>query len=177
MAIVVLPLMSVSEKISTDITEFIKSSLNEKVSVEDSMISLPDDSYDNERRQYDASKLIKFLKPYAECMEDSKILALCNFDIFVEGKNFVYGAAQEGGNICIVSLYRLDPRVYGTESTYEAILKRAEKEVLHEVGHCFGLGHCNDPTCAMYFSEELDSVDKKVAKLCEGCATKLNDLR
>lgn len=176
MAVVVLPLMSVSEKISKDIASFISNSLNEKVHVEESMISLPDESYDNERRQYDASKLIRFLKQYAECM-DSKILALCNFDIFVEGKNFVYGAAQEGGNICIVSVYRLDPRFYGSESTYDTILERAEKEALHELGHCFGLAHCDDPKCAMYFSEELDSVDRKTNGFCKACIARLKELR
>jgi archaemetzincin len=176
MAVVVLPLMSVSEKISKDIASFISNSLNEKVLVDESMISLPDQSYDNERRQYDASKLIRFLKQYAECM-DSKILALCNFDIFVEGKNFVYGAAQEGGNICIVSVYRLDPRFYGSASTYETILERAKKEVLHELGHCFGLTHCDDQKCAMHFSEELDSVDEKANELCKTCTAKLEELR
>jgi archaemetzincin len=46
---------------------------------------------------------------------------------------------------------------------------RALKEAMHELGHTFGLGHCADPGCVMWFSNTLAETDRKGAAYCARC--------
>ncbi len=50
-----------------------------------------------------------------------------------------------------------------------ALLGRARKEAMHELGHTFGLIHCPDVRCAMSLSINLPQVDSKLEWYCEGC--------
>jgi archaemetzincin len=93
--------------------------------------------------------------------------------MFIHGQNYVFGAAEKGGRICAVSLYRLDQRFYGRPASYERFKERAVKEAIHELGHCYGLDHCKNKKCVMVFSNDIISVDTKGKFFCEGCREKL----
>lgn len=43
------------------------------------------------------------------------------------------------------------------------------KEAVHELGHTFGLVHCIDPKCVMFFSNSLADTDNKNTKFCKKC--------
>ena len=45
------------------------------------------------------------------------------------------------------------------------------KEVLHELGHTFGLVHCSDSTCAMSLATHIELVDAKAEQYCARCGT------
>lgn len=58
----------------------------------------------------------------------------------------------------------------------ELFKERLIKEALHELGHAFGLPHCDNKRCVMVFSNSIKDVDFKGAKFCEGCATVLTHI-
>jgi len=48
---------------------------------------------------------------------------------------------------------------------------------LHELGHTFGLTHCSDPKCVMYFSNSVRNIDMKTDNLCSSCSILLSEKR
>ncbi|MFL6406200.1 MAG: archemetzincin, partial [Nitrososphaeraceae archaeon] len=43
------------------------------------------------------------------------------------------------------------------------------KEAVHELGHAFGLTHCESIKCVMHFSNSLSDTDIKTNHLCNVC--------
>lgn len=169
MSIVILPLLNVSDQILSDLKDELGNTFLTKVRVERPLISLPDDTYDQERGQYDADILVPYLESQSKVFSDEKILAVGNIDLFLGDMNYIFGVAQKGGRLCVISLYRLDQRFYGKQSSYNKLKERAIKEAVHEIGHCYGLEHCKDRGCVMTFSTNIMSVDSKARTFCESC--------
>jgi len=95
-------------------------------------------------------------------------LGLTKEDIYVPDMNFVFGLASSDGGCAIVSTNRLksiDPGMFRG---------RLLKEVVHELGHVFGLSHCPDRRCVMHFSNSLQDTDLKSSEMCSNCLAKLS---
>ncbi|MEJ2615533.1 MAG: archaemetzincin family Zn-dependent metalloprotease [Ignavibacteriaceae bacterium] len=101
---------------------------------------------------------------------NGKILLLTEFDLFVPALTFVFGEAQLNGKHSIVSLCRLHEEFYSGTSNYKILLERALKEILHELGHNYGLKHCQNWDCVMHASLSIEEVDIKGDKYCKTCA-------
>ena len=131
-----------------------------------------DFAYDAERRQYGS---IPVLGALAErCPQDAlKLLAVTERDLFIPVLTFVYGHAQLGGRVAVISLARLRQEFYGLPSNQPVFLERALKEALHETGHTFGLVHCADRECAMSLATNIRQIDLKRAAFCANCAAHL----
>ncbi len=56
-------------------------------------------------------------------------------------------------------------------------LERVVKEAIHELGHTYGLGHCRDARCIMYFSNSLLDTDRKGAAFCVNCRRMVEEAR
>ena len=52
---------------------------------------------------------------------------------------------------------------------------RLLKTCVHELGHCFGLVHCDDGRCVMRRSTNLAGVDMKSAAFCADCRVRLRE--
>jgi archaemetzincin len=85
------------------------------------------------------------------------------------GLNFVFGQATVAGRDAFVALPRLRETSYGRPPNESLYRERVLKEVLHELGHTWGLGHCPDPRCVMYFSNMLADTDAKGLEFCPRC--------
>jgi len=86
---------------------------------------------------------------------------------------FIFGLARAGGPAVLVSTARLDPTLYGLPTDPALIARRACAEVMHELGHAFGAGHCRRADCLMHFSPEVESIDLRGVAFCGACAREL----
>lgn len=136
-------------------------------------LSAPDSAYDAERRQYRSDVLLGYLRLLTPDHVE-KLVALTELDMYVPGLNFVFGQAELGGRNAIVSVARLRPEFYGQRADPALFLARVRKEVVHEVGHTYGLDHCPDPRCVMSFSNSVVDVDRKSSEFCPRCRQRLD---
>jgi archaemetzincin len=127
-------------------------------------------AYNPERKQYLSSQLLACL---GRPQEQEKIVGIVDVDLYVPRLNFVFGEADRGSGTAIVSLCRLRPQYYGLEPHEALFLERATKEIVHELGHTFGLGHCPNSRCVMHFSNSLVDTDLKEMYFCSKCRPKI----
>jgi len=107
----------------------------------------------------------------------ARLLGVTERDLFVPVLSFVYGQAQLGGRVAVVSLARLRPEFHGLPPAPAALARRAAAEAVHEMGHTFGLVHCPDRRCPMSLSVDLPDLDGKTATPCAACRVLLEGSR
>ena len=134
-----------------------------------------DFAYNKKRNQYSASKILVFAKKFVP--QDADVLFLVvDKDLYEEGYNYIFG--QSAGNVCIVSIYRFKPCTkIDTEKEKFLLKERTVKTIIHELGHSFGLPHCSNPSCVMFFSNWVGDTDRKSKCFCEKCEKKLENYK
>jgi archaemetzincin len=142
------------------------------VNIKDGHLDLSE-YYDSARRQYDGNALLKQVHSMS-FPESDKNLGIFNVDLFVPILTFIFGQAFLGGHTGIASLYRLSNERYGMVPDELLMLERFKKEVIHELGHTFGLIHCANPTCVMRSSTYVEDIDQKSVHLCRNCKSNLD---
>jgi archaemetzincin len=124
--------------------------------------------YDPGRRQYNGNQLLELID--ALVLQDAaKTIGLFNVDLFIPILTYIFGQAVLGGNTGIASFYRLNNERYGMPPDKYILLERFKKEVVHEIGHTFGLIHCHTPTCVMRSSTYVEDIDLKEVHMCQEC--------
>lgn len=135
-------------------------------------LAVPDGAWDAKREQHDATALMKaalaLLPPGT-----TRLLVVTVHDIYIPMLTFIFGQAQVDGPAAILSLARLRQEFHGLPGDRVLYLERVLKEVLHELGHTFGLVHCADRACAMALSINVTNIDVKRGELCDACADQL----
>ena len=127
-------------------------------------------AYDPERKQYSSSKLLGYLK---KPDRDARVVGIADVDLYVPRLNYVFGEADVVSRTAIVSLFRLRQEYYGLASDDALFLDRATKEIVHELGHTFGVAHCPNNRCVMHFSNSLADTDLKESHFCNMCRPKI----
>jgi archaemetzincin len=128
--------------------------------------------YDPARRQYDGNRLIQFIhSEYGK--NNRKTIGLFRVDLFIPILTYIIGQAIYNGNAGVVSLFRLKNELYGLKMDEKLLVERFVKEIIHELGHTFGLTHCVSPTCVMRSGTYIEDVDQKEAHFCMKCREKL----
>ena len=95
-------------------------------------------------------------------------------DLFIPILTFLFGQSILNGNTSVISLYRLRNELYGIKRDESLKQERLIKVIVHEIGHMFGLIHCQHPVCIMNSSTYVEHLDQKNAEFCEQCRTILN---
>ena len=129
-------------------------------------------AYNPERKQYLSSALIDSLNALSK-EGDERVVGVADVDLYAPRLNFVFGEADIVSGVVVVSLYRLRQEYYGLPPDEDLFIKRATKEIVHELGHTFGLRHCSNPKCIMHFSNALADTDYKEASFCNKCCPRI----
>jgi archaemetzincin len=164
------------ERLDESLLAAIRESLRQGYGVEvepGAALGEPAFAWDDKRGQYSAPVILRRLLDGVGAdygAGRSRLLAVTGRDLYIPMLSFVYGQAQLGGRVAVVSLARLRPEFYGLPPDEELLTIRARKEALHEVGHLFGLVHCPEVNCAMTLSTGIQQLDRKQPSLCAGCA-------
>ncbi len=128
--------------------------------------------YSPERHQYHSTLFLShILKNIPE--DGEKIVGITDVDIYIPILTFLFGEAQFNGRGALVSTYRLNNEFYGLPKNDELLYNRTLKEILHELGHTFGLVHCIDFECVMNSSTYVENIDLKQAMFCQSCQDKI----
>jgi archaemetzincin len=122
---------------------------------------------DRFRNQYYSTAILQAMQPLAG--SGARLLAVTSHDLYVPVLTFVFGEAQLGGNCAVVSMHRLREEFYGLPPNEELLRARLVKEAVHELGHTFGLRHCDNWQCVMTSSHAVERLDVKGAEFCFLC--------
>jgi archaemetzincin len=128
--------------------------------------------FDKARKQWISDSLLDWLLETNKPDITTKVLAICDFDAYSDELNFVFGEAHLGGRVAAIYLSRLREEFYVRKSdknNKNLFEQRVIKEAVHELGHTFGLRHCQISKCVMHFSNSLQDTDFKDDTFCEIC--------
>jgi archaemetzincin len=126
-----------------------------------------------ERNQYYSTGFLEQAIPQTDLIQ-GKILIITELDIYVPVLTFLFGEAQLNGKLSLVSVCRLHEEFYSGTSDFNLLIERTLKEALHELGHNYGLIHCQDWDCVMHSSNSVEEVDIKGSGYCNNCRAKLS---
>jgi archaemetzincin len=160
------------EEFLTRVAGSVKQEYPFEVTVKEGHLDLSE-YYDQVRRQYDGTRIIKAVDS-AYSTTSAKTIGLFSVDLFIPILTYIFGQALLGGQTGIASFYRLANERYGLKSNEAFVLERFRKEVIHELGHTFGLIHCYVPDCVMRSSTYVEDIDQKSASLCPNCRKELD---
>jgi archaemetzincin len=166
--IYIVPLGEVDDEYLKNIAETIEEQFGLPVKIASNQGS-PVYALDPHRQQYNSNLILKKLLDDA-APDALKVLGVTSVDLFNPIFSYVFGEAQFRGKGAVISSYRL----HGNPESAQKIgcpplISRLEKEAIHELGHTFGLRHCQDPDCVMRYSVGLECADRKFSFFCPAC--------
>ncbi|MFH1537475.1 MAG: hypothetical protein ABIH66_00855, partial [bacterium] len=127
---------------------------------------LPERFFDEERGQYRAGLVVRDVAD-AKPKSAVRIVGIMGEDIYAGRWSFLFGISSPKNAAALLSIRRL------RTDDKKKFSRRVLTEIVHELGHTFGLQHCNSTHCAMRFSLYVGHVDGKGAGLCRACRRKL----
>lgn len=175
-------------KIKEEILEYLKEKLMEKFGMKveiGEFLENPDYAYNPKRKQYSSEAILKNI--ISRKIADEVILGIVDVDLYtlgivdvdlytpglkstlIGGLKSIFGIAAPLAKVAIVSLTRLREEFYRLPKNKNLFKERVLKASIHELGHIFGLGHCLNPKCVMYFCNTLADIDQKNSSFCFNC--------
>jgi len=127
----------------------------------ESKIPLPD-SYDPVRKQYSAGSFFELLEEHGY----ESTLAITDVDLRIGSLDYVFGHYRD--KAALVSLRRLDPS-FEEGNDPQTFRNRLLNEVVHQLGHTFGLPHC-ERKCVMRNCPAPMDLDRRPASFCNACS-------
>jgi archaemetzincin len=122
-------------------------------------VALPEEAHNPSREQYHSTIVLGTLARHKRA-EWSRLLGIADVDLYTPDLNFVFGQADARRGVAVFSVARLHT------PDRNRFVHRAATEAIHELGHTYGLQHCHDPRCVMWFSNTLAESDRKGTRFC-----------
>jgi len=119
-----------------------------------------------ERGQYHSTELLEDL---AALGVPERVLGVTSVDLYIPILTFVFGEAHVDGDCAVVSYHRMRQEYYGLPNDHAVTKARLIKEAIHEIGHTYGLLHCDDYECVMAASHAVEWLDLKGQSFCTSC--------
>lgn len=161
-------------KINKEVMDWLRNDLNKifkkQVWIGEGMPE-PGYAYDHKRKQYLSTAILNTILGQKEYAHYEKILGMVDHDLFVPELNFVFGQASP--KAAVISLTRLRQIFYHLPEDQTLFHQRILTEAVHELGHTFGLEHCGNTRCVMFFSNSLMDTDRKGSEFCATCKGKV----
>lgn len=170
MKILLLPLGEIDKEAIAVLKDRIKKAFGRGVTVAKALPA-PDFALNKKRGQHNSTLIINHIMDVLGLSAYERILGVTERDLYASGLNFVFGEA--GSKAAVISLARLREGFYGSPENKGLFYRRAETEAVHELGHTYGLEHCKDAECVMFFSNSIKDTDRKGPGLCRDCAERL----
>jgi len=168
MLVDIVPIGDVPAQVKREASAGLRSVYDCDVTVQDAQ-PIPEGAFDRNRSQYRAEEFIELTSRVGS---GEKNIGITGEDLYYRRRNYVFGLAYLNGNGSVVSTYRLQTSSDGgitSKPQTEVFADRVRKEIVHEIGHTFGLEHCDNERCVMSFSPTVREVDKKEETLCGSC--------
>ncbi len=176
--IYLLPLGSADRTLVLDLRSPLMETFGSTVALEEIALDL-EQFLDERRLQYNSTRILLDLQQnHPAAGGDPRkggdmVLAVTAEDLFVPILTFVFGEAQLGGAMAVVSYHRLQPELYGLPPDPALLYRRLVKESVHELGHTRGLIHCGQQECVMHTSTDVEEIDLKGSTFCAECSAEL----
>lgn len=170
----IVPIGRIEGRVVEEIRAHLKTLFHEEVSP-GSPLPFPDYAYNVQRRQYNSTLILGSLHLLAESGKYGKVLGVFDHDMYAQGLNFVFGEAT--GRAALISIARLKQSFYGLPEDEDLFLRRVRTEAVHELLHTYGMGHCKNPHCVMFFSNSIEDTDRKGFEPCPRCSARLGHKR
>jgi len=171
--IILVPVGQVNEEVFEKLRDHLGRVFDRKVFVGRGMPE-PQYAFNKKRNQYFSSPILHALQEQKGYMASERVLGVVDHDLYVPELNFVFGEASR--RVAVISITRLRQEFYGLPQDSSLFYKRVLTEAVHELGHTYGLGHCRNPRCVMFFSNSLTDTDRKGWEFCTRCKNRLGDL-
>jgi len=179
--ILIIPAGSIDRGVVSEVKSAVERAFNRGADI-GAEIRMPSEAHDNYRRQYSTSMILSAMEGYdlgrqiGQSERYERMLVVTDADLFSPGLKYVFGEANPGNGRAVMSVTRLKEEFYNRPADRSLLYERAAKEAIHELGHTYGMGHCNDRSCVMFFSTELKDTDLKEKTFCPACEKKLRAL-
>ena len=170
MSLLLVPVGGVDQKVMEFLKHDLNKVFNRQVMIDKGMPE-PDYSFNKKRNQYLSTAILNTILEQKEYTAYDKILAIADHDLYVPELNFVFGEA--GQKAAVISITRLRQEFYNLPQDQSLFHKRVLTEAVHELGHTYGLSHCRNPRCVMFFSNTLMDTDRKGSDFCPECKSRL----
>jgi archaemetzincin len=133
-------------------------------------VSEPSCAFNLTRQQYSSTEILASLAQRGT-PDTWRLLGVTSLDLYIPILTFVFGEAQLGGPVAVISAHRLRDEFYGLPPNLPMLRERLLKEAVHELGHTLTLTHCEDYECVMSPSHGVEWVDLKSGRFCSTCRT------
>jgi len=170
MGIVLVAIGAVDKNVMDWLKNDLSTVFNRRITVGKGMRD-PDYAFNKKRNQYLSTAILNAVMEQKEHSPYEKILGIVDHDLYVPELNFVFGEASR--KTAVISLTRLRQTFYHLPEDQNLFHQRVLTEAVHELGHTYGLGHCSNPRCVMFFSNSLKDTDRKGSEFCQKCKSKL----
>jgi archaemetzincin len=170
MGIVLVAIGAVDKNVMDWLKNDLNKAFNKQVFIEKGMPA-PVYAFNKKRNQYLSTAILNAVMEQKETAPYEKILGIVDHDLYVPELNFVFGEASR--KAAVISLTRLRQTFYHLTEDQNLFHQRVLTEAVHELGHTYGLGHCSNPRCVMFFSNSLKDTDRKGSEFCQKCKNKL----